>query len=854
MKKFAPYITAIVLFFILSVIQFKPLYKGKMLSQYDIAQFKGMSKEIADFRQTEHAEPLWTNAMFGGMPSFQISTIYSGNFMSFFDRLFHAFLPGVSGFMFMYFLGFFILLLSLRINPWLALAGSFAFGFSSYFYIIIEVGHNSKANAIGYLAPAIAGVILLMQGRYWIGFAVTALFMALELNANHVQITYYGLLLVGLIVTSYFVKAFKEKQLKPYFIGVMIFVSAMLIALLPNAGNLLCTYEYGKYTTRGKTELTIDPSGKSNANMVTSGLDKDYAVQYSYGVSESFTFLIPNFKGGGSGDQISKHKDALNKVQDPQMRELVGQFSSYYGPQDYTAGPTYVGAIVILLAFLALFIVDHTIKWPLVIGCVFAVMLAWGKFFMPLSSFFLDYMPGYNKFRAVSMINVIAELTIPILAVLALDKLIKSGDATVKLFNKVYTVKKMVLGALIVIGGFCLLCIVSPDMFNSFTKVGEEEEILGSFKRSGYTDDVLGQMFPQFMDALTSARKSIFVDDAMRSFLFIALAFVAIYLFLIKKINARLLTAAFAILLIVDCWPIVWRYLDYSDFVAKSQVDAVPMTKADEEILQDKSLDYRVANLAGNPFSDAITSNHHKSIGGYHGAKLKKYDELIQFHLFKEINYFTGNLNNLGVSDSMQKVVLSGLPVLNMLNTKYFILPTREEPIALRNTESNGNAWFVKSLKTVSSADSEIVALGKTDLKSVGLIQEKNKLGATLKPNYSGAGSIRLVSYKPNHLVYESESAEDQFAVFSEIYYPKGWKTLVDGKEQDHYCVNYLLRGTSVPSGKHKIEFKFEPTVYYTGNTMAYIGSGLLSVLVLLGVFFSWKKGELLKVTESATI
>lgn len=825
-----------------------------MLSQYDIAQHKGMSKEIADFRQAEHSEPLWTNSMFGGMPSFQISTLYPGNMMNVVDRLFHAFLPGVSGYMFMYFLGFFILLLCLRINPWLALAGSFAFGFSSYFYIIIEVGHNSKANAIGYLAPVIGGVVLLMQGRYWLGLAVTALFMALELNANHVQITYYGMLLLGLILGSYLIKAVKEKQLKPYFIGVSIFIAAMLIGVLPNAANLLCTYEYGKYTTRGKTELTIDASGKSNAGMATSGLDKDYAVQYSYGVSESFTFLIPNFKGGGSGDQISKHKSALTKVQDPQLRELVGQFSSYYGPQDYTAGPSYVGAIVVLLAFLALFIVDHTIKWPLVIGTLLAVMLAWGKYFMPLSSFFLDFIPGYNKFRAVSMINIIAELTIPILSVLALDKVIRSGDATLKVFNKVYSVKKLVLGSLIVIGGFCALSIVSPDMFNSFTKTGEEEEILSSFKRAGYTEDVLGQMFPQFMESLTSARKSIFVDDAMRSLLFIVLAFAAIYLFLIRKINAKLLTAAFAILLIADCWPIVWRYLDYSDFVAKSQVDAVPMTKADEEILQDKSLDYRVANLAGNPFSDAITSNHHKSIGGYHGAKLKKYDELIQFHLFKEINYFTSNLNNLGVSDSMQKVVLSGLPVLNMLNTKYFILPTREEPIALRNTESNGNAWFVKSLKTVSSADSEIVALGKTDLKSVGLIQEKNKLGATLKPEYSGAGSIRLVSYKPNHLVYESESAEDQFAVFSEIYYPKGWKTLVDGKEQDHYCVNYLLRGTSVPAGKHKIEFKFEPAVYYTGNTMAYIGSGLLSVLVLLGVFFSWKKGELLKVTESAAI
>ncbi len=842
MKKYFPYIFAILLFITLSLIQFKPLFQGKIVKQYDITQYNGMSKEIKDFREKEHKEPLWTNSLFGGMPSYQISTAYPGNWLKYFDRFFHAFLPGVSGIMFMYFAGFFILLLCLEINPWLALLGSLAFGFSSYFYIIIEVGHNSKASAVGYLSPVIGGVILLMRKKNWLGLTITSIFLALELNANHLQVTYYGLLLILLILAAYFIESVKKKEIRPYFSGVMLFVLSMVIAVLPNSGNLLCTYEYSKHTTRGKTELTIDATGKSNQDKVTSGLDKDYAVQYSYGISESLSFLIPNYKGGGSADQISNNRDAMKKIEDPQMRQLVGQFSAYFGPQEYTAGPTYVGAIIILLAFLGLLIIDHTIKWPLIIACALAIMLAWGKYFMPLSSIFLDFLPGYNKFRAVSIINVIAEITIPLIAILALDKIIKNYQNNITLFRKTYKLKQLILFSLIVVGGFCLLSVLFPDLFNTFTKEGEYQDLQNTFKQSGYTDDTLQQIFPQFIDALEVARKKIFVDDALRSLLFILIAASILYLYVIEKIKPVFVIGCIGLLFILDGWPVVWRYLNYNDFVSKTQFESVPITEADAEILADKDLNYRVANLTTNPFGDGVTSYYHKSIGGYHGAKLKKYDELIQFHLFKELNYFSNNIGHID-SDSTQKSILSGIQVLNMLNTKYFILPAREKPVVFKNTSCNGNAWFVKTIKTVPNPDAEILALGNIDLKTNCIIQEKNK-GANIQSNYPDKGTIKLIAYKANQLVYESNTTNTQFAVFSEIYYPNGWKASIDGAPQDHYAVNYLLRGMLIPAGKHEVVFSFEPEVYYFGNSVAMVGSSALCLLILTGVYLGYRRRE----------
>lgn len=848
-KKYLPHLTAIIVFAIITLVQFSPLLSNKVLEQGDIVRYKGMSQEMTDFRKAEHTEALWTNSMFGGMPAYQVSTLYPGNWLGHVDKVFHLFLPHPSGYIFLCFIGFFILLLCLEINPWLAIVGALAYGFSSYFFIIIEAGHNSKANAIGYLAPLLGGIILLMRGKHWLGFAVTTLFMAMELNANHVQISYYGFMLFGLVFLSYFIIAFKQKTTKAFFIGVGLFIAASLIGVLPNAGNLLTTYEYGNYTTRGKTELTMNAALQTNKGNITSGLDKDYATQWSYGIGETFTFLIPDFKGGASGAIGRADKDALKHV-DSQMRDQVAQSSAYFGDQPFTSGPVYIGAIVMLLAFLGLFIIDHPLKWALVIGTLLSVMLAWGKNFMGLTSLFMDYVPGYNKFRAVSMILVIAELTIPLLAVLALDKFIKATakNETFSLpFTKVQLdLKKVLIISLVVVGGFCLISSFLPTVINSFIPAGEETQIVNQFKQSGATDAQIAQFMPEFIANIQKARESIFKSDARRSLTFVGLAAIFLFLYLRKKLKPELFFVTMGIFLMADLWPVAARYLDNKNYVPKAQYDAPPAkTAADEQILQDKSLDYRVLNLSTSTFNDAATSYYHKSIGGYHGAKLKKYQEIIDFHLDKEINAFYNGLNMAAQSDSLMLIHTAKLGVLNMLNTKYVIVPAKDQVFAIPNPQANGNAWFVKNIKTVASADSEIVALYGINTKREAVIQEKNKGGVAIANSYSNDGKITLLSYKPNDLVYETESKDKGFAVFSEIYYPKGWNAYVDGNLTPHACVNYVLRGMELPAGKHKVEFKFEPQTYKTGNTLAMIGSMLLLVSVAVGLFFANKNKEI---------
>ncbi|MES2513218.1 MAG: YfhO family protein [Bacteroidota bacterium] len=848
-KKYLPHLAAIIVFAIITLVQFSPLLSNKVLEQGDIVRYKGMSQEMADFRKTENAEALWTNSMFGGMPAYQVSTLYPGNWLGHIDKVFHLFLPHPSGYIFLCFIGFFILLLCLEIDPWLALVGALAYGFSSYFFVIIEAGHNSKANAIGYLAPLLGGIILLMRGKHWLGFAVTTLFMAMELNANHVQISYYGFMLFGLVFLSYFILALKQKNIKPFFIGVGLFIAASIIGVLPNAGNLLATYEYSTFTTRGKTELTMNAAMQTNKDNKTSGLDKDYATQWSYGVGETFTFLIPNFKGGPSAAIGGVDRDALKNV-DPQMREQVAQSSAYFGEQPFTSGPVYIGAIVMLLAFLGLFIIDHPLKWALVAGTLLSVMLAWGKNFMGLTNVFMDFVPGYNKFRAVSMILVIAELTIPILAVLALDKFIKAtaSNETFKLpFTKIeLDLKKVLIISVAVVGGFCLISSFLPTITNTFIPPGEETQIVNQFKQSGAPDAQIAQFMPDFLSNIQKARESIFKADARRSLTFVGLAAIFLFLYLGKKLKPELFFATMGIFLMADLWPVAGRYLDNKNFVPKAQYDAPPAkTQADEDILKDKTLDYRVLNLSASTFNDAATSYYHKSVGGYHGAKLKKYQEIIDFHLDKEISAFYDGLNAAVQTDSTMEIHMAKLGVLNMLNTKYVVVPTKEQAVAIPNPQANGNAWFVKNIKTVANADSEIVALYGLNTKREAVIQEKNKTIVPAANSYNADGKITLQSYKPNDLVYETESKNKGFAVFSEIYYPKGWNAYVDGNLTPHTCVNYILRGMELPAGKHKVEFKFEPQVYKTGNSVALIGSVLLLIVVAGGLYFAGKKKEI---------
>ncbi len=848
-KKFIPHLAALGLFIALTLVFFRPLLGGKELKQGDIDRHKGMSQEIVDYRAKHNSEPLWTNSMFGGMPAYQISTLYPGNWVTHLDSMFKLFMPHPSGYLFLYFLGFFILLLCLKVEPWLAIIGSLAYGLSSYFLIIIEAGHNSKANALGYLPALLGGIILIFTGRKWLGLALTALFTALELNANHVQISYYGYILIGFVVLGYFIESVKTKKFKEYGVALAMFVVASGIGALPNAGNLMCTNEYGKLSTRGKTELTINEKLEKNSSNVTSGLDKDYATQWSYGIGETFTFLIPDFKGGPSNSIQRADANALKKV-NPDFRDQVASMSSYFGDQPFTSGPVYIGAIVMFLAFLGMFIVKSNLKWPIFFATLLTVALSWGSNFKGLTDLFMDHVPGYNKFRAVSMILVIAELTIPLMAVLAVNELLKfkywNEKITLRFFPKGLELKKVVITSFAVVGGFCLLSYIAPGMFNSFTANNEEAILVNEFIKGGYPEAQARPAVAQMMPELEKAREAIFKADAIRSFIFILLAAAFIYLYYTNKIKREILLSALGIFILIDLWTVDTRYLDERSFVTKTQnqQDLTQKTEADEAILADKSLNKRVLNLTVNTFNDASTSYYHQSIGGYHGAKLKKYQELIDFHLTKEINTFYSGANQALGNDSLMEILLLKLNTINMLNTKYFILPGGGEgrsAIPFTNKQANGNAWFVSNIKTVTTADDEITELYKINTKKEAVIQEKFSKELNVKPSYNVSGTVKLVSYEPNHLTYESDATGDGLVVFSEIYYPYGWNAYIDGQVKPHGAANYVLRTMNVPAGKHKIEFKFEPETYSKGNNLAMIGSILLFISIGLGIYLEQK-------------
>lgn len=875
-KNYLPHGIAIVIFVIITLIYFKPLFGGKELKQDDIARHKGMSKEIVDYRNTKHSEPLWTNSMFGGMPAYQISTLYPGNWIGKLDNAFKLYIPLPAGYLFLYCLGFFILLLCLDVNPWLAMIGGVAYGLSSYFLIILEAGHNSKANALGYLPALLGGVILLFRGKPWLGLSLTALFTAMELNANHVQISYYGYILIGFVIAGYFILHLKEKKLADFFKGFAFFLIATLIGVLPNYAGLSTTNEYGKYSTRGKSELTVNAKAKmddktplsldnksgaiaptplvdesiksKHEKNTTTGLDEDYATQWSYGIGETFTFLIPDFKGGASASVRSADGDALKKV-NPDFREQVANSSAYFGDQPFTSGPVYIGAIIIFLALLGMFVVKNTIKWPIFLATLLTVALGWGSNFMGLTDFFMHNIPGYNKFRAVSMIMVIAELTLPLLAILAINEIIKiknwEDKIKLRLINKEVSLKKLIIISASVVGGFCAISYLMPDAINTFHAYGEEQQMIQQAVRAGNPENQVRPYIAELMPQIEIARKAIFKADALRSLIFILLGFGALFLYFTNKLKKELFFAAIGIFIAIDLWTVAARYLNDKSFVTKeqNQQSLVAKTEADEEILKDPALDYRVLNLTVSTFNDAATSYYHKSIGGYHGAKLKKYAELIEFHIDKEVNAFYKDAGKAFASDSAMRALFGSLNVINMLNTKYFIIPGGEGrgEIPLKNTEANGNAWFVKTIFTVPNADDEIVALGKINTKTQAITQTNFKTELGLKDTYDAEGSIKLLSYQPNELVYETDSRSDEFAVFSEIYYPKGWNAYVDGQLKPHAGVNYVLRGMPIPAGKHKIEFKFEPSTYSTGNTIAMVGSILLLITVGAGIYLNKK-------------
>ncbi|NCA77124.1 MAG: hypothetical protein EOM90_12395 [Alphaproteobacteria bacterium] len=814
-KKLAPYLAAVVIFLIITFAYLTPLLEGKRLMQSDIIHFQGMSKEIVDYRAKTGQEPLWTNSMFGGMPAYQISTKYTGNVLGYTDKILSLGLPHPANLVFLYFLGFFILLLVMGVNPWLSIVGAIGFAFSSYFFIIFDAGHNSKAHAIAYMAPVIAGMILTMKRKYLWGGLLTTVFLSLEVKANHPQITYY-LAMIALILGIFkLIHAIRFKELMPYLKAVGVLVIAVAFAVLTNLTSLWATWEYGKYTIRGKSELSLNKANK------TTGLDKDYVTQWSYGIAETMTLLVPNIYGGSSSLQISeKSKVAEAMKANGLPDESVQQFTSqplpfiYWGSQPFTSGPVYVGAIFIFLFILGLIIVKGPVKWWLLSATILSIILAWGHNLMPVTDFFLTFLPGYNKFRAVTMILVIAEFAIPLLGILAVREL-TAKDRDVKALNKGFMI------ALIISGGICLILALLPGAFFNFT---------------GPKDAMYQQQyqFPEWlMQSIRDERLRLLRIDAIRSLVFILLAGGLMWTILFNKIKKEYAYLILGVLILADMFPVNKRYFNNDGFTSKSRVEnPYSPSDADNIILKDPALDFRVLNLTLDPYNDASTSYFHKSIGGYHGAKLRRYQELIDHGIDQDIQTFIKSMSTLNT------------PVLNMLNTRYLIIPGQDKrPAAYPNTNALGNAWFAKNYQLVDNADAEIAAMKDFKPDSVVIVNKSfaNQLKG-FQPTCDSSDVINLIHYEPNKLMYEYTSRNKALAVFSEIYYPKGWNAFVDGQPVPHFRANYVLRAMILPEGNHKIEFRFEPVVYSMGETISLVSSLIVIALVLIAIFFEfWK-------------
>jgi len=806
LKNVLPHAAIVLFFIVVSYVYMFPLLEGKVLEQSDIVHHKGMSKELLDYREKTGEEAIWTNSMFGGMPGYMISTIYKGNITRIIDRALRLpFHPAAM--LILYMIGFYILLISLNINHWQSLSGAIAFGFSSYFLIIIAAGHNSKAYAIGYLPVVIAGVLMVFNSKRTPGVILFTLGLALEILAGHPQITYYGLILLVVYGIVELIYAIRESRILPFLKSAGLLITGAIVAVGMNLSQLHTSYEYAKDTIRGPSELTTDNDNK------TSGLDKDYVVQYSYGIGETFTLLVPNFKGGATHlhpelDSESYKVLRQKGVQNP--RETLNMIIMYHGDQPPTSGPVYLGAIVVFLFVLGLFVVEGKYKWWLLTATIISIVLSWGGNVMGLTSFLLDHLPLYNKFRAPSMTLVIAQLTMPLLGFIALNSII-SGKVEKK------TWLNGLKWATIITGGLTLIFAIAPGITGDF--------------RSQY--DLRFQLPDWLIEAAVADRKAALRNDAFRSFIFIILAAGTLYLWNLNKLKTNLSIATLGLLILVDLWAVDKRYLNEDNFVSKREAkNPFPEMPVDKAILQDTDLNFRVLPLQ-NPFQDARASYYHKSVGGYHAAKLRRYNEIIDYHLVPEMQQLIKTLQGGGSPDS----AFSNLSVLNMLNTRYFIYDLNSEP--LKNNNALGNAWFVEDYLIAENADEEIDKL-KNINPFVEVVIDKRFSNFVDGKNFKkdSSGNISLTEYEPNYLKYQSNASSEQLTVFSEIYYNKGWNAYIDGAKVPHFRVNYILRALVLPPGKHTVEFKFEPKSYSVGNKIS-LASSLLLIFAIAGYGFT---------------
>ena len=800
-KAFLPHILVLFGFIIISLAYFSPVLQGKEIFQSDIVQYTGMAKQQNDFRAETGEEPYWTDSAFGGMPTYQLGANYPHNYIKKIDSLLR-FLPRPADYLFLYFIGFYILLLVLKLDYKLALLGALAFGFSTYLIIILGVGHNAKAHAIAYMPMVLAGILLCFQNKYIGGFLLLALAMALEIATNHFQMTYYLLLLVIIVGIVYLIDTFKKKQLPNYFMALGVMVLAVLLALGTNATNLLATQEYAEFSTRGDTGLTINPEGTPKTS---EGLNFDYITEYSYGIVETFNLFIPRFMGGSSSETLDENSEIYSQLLQmgagpAQAKDFAKNAPTYWGNQPFVGAPAYIGATILFLLVFALFLIKGKLKWWIVGGIILSLMLSWGKNFAFLTQFFIDYVPLYNKFRAVSSIQVIVELCVPILAIFGLCRLFDTFEKSEEKF-------RALKWATIITGGLALIFLVFKSALFSF---------------SGGSDAVyIQQMGAEFVRALKEDRKAIFTADTIRSLIFVLLSAALIWLYLKQKLSKNLLITGFALLILADLIGVDRRYVNSDNFVA-SRVMGQPFQKtaADVEILKDKS-HYRVFDLAESPFNTGRTSYFHNSIGGYHAAKPGRMQDLFDFYIAK---------NNMAI--------------LNMLNVKYIIVPAEEGPQAQQNPEAFGNAWFVGNIKWVENANEEILSLGETDLASTAVINTgfKDKLPAEF--DFDPSAQIELIQQEPNKLVYKTSAAKDQLVVYSEMYYGPGWTSFVDDQETPHFRANYVLRAMMVPAGEHSITFKFEPEVVKTGSKIALTSSIILGLLLLGGILYTFKNKD----------
>ena len=808
-------------FLALAMAYMSPVLDGKVLSQHDMTQFEGVKQELTAYEEETGESSQWTNSLFSGMPAFHVGP--TGSKTTLFREIARVTRLGASttnpiAIMLAYLLCFYILLLSLRLSPWLSAIGAIAFAFSSYNLIILQPGHISKAYAIAFMAPVVAGILLAYRGKYLVGGLIFLLGLGIELYYNHLQITYYLMLLALIIILSKAVYAVIEKQLKKFLTASAVLLVAAILALLPNFSSFWTNYEISKQSIRGKPELTMNPENQ------TSGLDKDYALSYSYGKAETFSLMIPYMTGGKTG-AIGGNEKAMEKVS-PQLKETVAGQSQYWGAKAGTAGDNYSGSIVVFFFVLGLILIKGPLRWWIIISSLLSIMLAWGNNFPGLSYFFLDHIPFYNKFRTVEMILVIVCFNIPLLAFLAIDRIVKEPELILE--NR-----KKFLVAFGLTGGLSLIFFLIPGLFNFFT---EREELMFNQQLQGANVQYASQ-FRQFMDELEAARIYIFRHDAIRSFILISLAFVLTWYFASKKLKLAWFLTGIALLITVDLWIIDHRYLNNDNFVSKRQQEStMAMTTADEFILQDPDIHYRVANLTVNPWADGTNSYHHKSIGGYHGIKMRRYQDLIDVYLSQGMQNIIGVLSAQPTAMQVDSV-LAEQQVLNMINTKYFILNPSGQP--LRNPHAMGHGWLVKDIRLVENADEEYLSLGNTDLSSVAVVDRNfEELLSDDLIHEEVSGSVILTDYRPNLMTYEVRADQPSLVVFSDIYYEGGWNARIDGEAVPHLRANYILRALPVDAGTHTVEFEFRFKPFDTGEKISLAGSWLILLLLLVGAGF----------------